>query len=195
MEVRHLLVAWLVLGVCFSMNWLFYLSLESFLLSFPIALLTVGLGFIGHELAHKFAAQRLGCVAEFRIWILGLVTALLFAFITRGSIIFAAPGAVYIQPKTSPFGISRRDNGYISLAGPATNVILAMVFFLLIGSWGVLDIIGRIGFQVNLWLAAFNLLPFGVLDGEKIFQWSRVVWVAITAPIWILVIVRYIGLV
>ena len=195
MEVRHLLVAWLVLGVCFSMNWLFYLSLESFLLSFPIALLTVGLGFIGHELAHKFVAQRLGCVAEFRLWILGLVTALLFAFITRGSIIFAAPGAVYIQPKTNPFGISRRDNGYISLAGPVTNVILAMVFFLLIGSWGVLDIIGRIGFQVNLWLAAFNLLPFGVLDGEKVFQWSRVVWVAITAPIWILVIVRYIGII
>jgi Zn-dependent protease len=177
------------------MNWLFYLSLESFLLSFPIALLTVGFGFIGHELAHKFAAQRLGCVAEFRLWFLGLVTALLFAFITRGSIIFAAPGAVYIQPKNSPFGINRRDNGYISLAGPVTNTLLAMVFFLLIGSWGVLDIIGRIGFQVNLWLAAFNLLPFGVLDGEKIFQWSRVVWVAITAPIWILVIARYIGLI
>ena len=29
----------------------------------------------------------------------------------------------------------------------------------------------------NSWIALFNLLPFGNLDGQKIFSWSKIVWI------------------
>jgi Zn-dependent protease len=28
----------------------------------------------------------------------------------------------------------------------------------------------------NAFIAVLNLVPFGILDGWKVFQWSRVVW-------------------
>jgi Zn-dependent protease len=32
------------------------------------------------------------------------------------------------------------------------------------------------GASFNAWIAMFNLLPFGVLDGQKIFDWNKIVW-------------------
>src|SRR5208283_2297059 len=56
-----------------------------------MALLSVCLGFILHEMAHRFVARRFGCLAEFRMSPMGLAVALvssLFGFV------FALPGAV-----------------------------------------------------------------------------------------------------
>ena len=44
---------------------------------------------------------------------------------SSSGIAFAAPGAVYIHGNY----ISREQNGKISLAGPATNIILRVVLF------------------------------------------------------------------
>jgi len=38
----------------------------SFIIALFISLFTLGIGFLLHELAHKFVAQRYGCFAEFR---------------------------------------------------------------------------------------------------------------------------------
>jgi len=35
---------------------------------------------------------------------------------------------------------------------------------------------------INLTLAAFNLLPFGPLDGKKIFESNRIVWFIVGLP-------------
>jgi len=32
--------------------------------------------------------------------------------------------------------------------------------------------------QVNAWLAIFNLLPLSVLDGAKVWYWSKPAWLA-----------------
>lgn len=187
-EVQHLLIAWLVIGFCFSVGAIFS---PRFVDTFTVALLTVGLGFIGHELAHKFTAQRYGCLAEFRVWPWGLAMALVFALVSRGQFIFAAPGATYITPIASSFGlgygISRKENGLISLAGSIVNIALATSFLFLIGFGGFLGLIGTQGYGVNLWLAAFNLLPFGPLDGQKVFSWNRLVWMGITIPLWAII--------
>jgi Zn-dependent protease len=29
---------------------------------------------------------------------------------------------------------------------------------------------------INAWFGTFNLFPFGVLDGAKVFRWSRATW-------------------
>lgn len=185
LETRHLLTAWLVIGFCFSAGAIFTPTV--FVDIFPIALLTVGLGFIGHELAHKFTAQRYGCKAEFRAWIWGLVLALVIAIISGGRFFFAAPGATYITPMARQFGLrfetSRKENGLISLAGPMANIALAIIFLFLNGFGGLVEF-STLGYEVNLWLAAFNLLPFSPLDGQKVLSWNRVIWAGITIPLW-----------
>ncbi|MFO7773178.1 MAG: DUF951 family protein [Dehalococcoidia bacterium] len=38
-----------------------------------------------------------------------------------------------------------------------------------------------LGAYVNTWLALFNLIPFGPLDGAKIFRWNKGIWLAAAA--------------
>lgn len=141
----------------------------NFIIMFGISLFTAGLGFLFHELAHKFAAQKYGCVAEFRAFDQMLYLAVGLAFFI--GFIFAAPGAVMIHGM-----ITRKENGIISLAGPLTNYILAMIFLGLLISYPSLSMIFSVGFFINLWLGLFNLLPFGNFDGKKILNWNRVIW-------------------
>ncbi|MBI2185472.1 MAG: hypothetical protein HYU39_11020 [Thaumarchaeota archaeon] len=187
-DLKHLFIAWVVLGLAFSARYMFRAP-SIFGLMLGVSLGTVGLGFILHELAHKFASKRYGCWAEFRISPWGLTMALIFAFISGGSFIFAAPGATYIVPGVSKYahGLTRRENGLISLAGPLTNLAVAAAFQVLSRSEGLLGLVGLVGYQVNLWLAAFNLIPLGGMDGRKILSWSLPVWLVVTIPLWILV--------
>src|SRR3990170_7431878 len=87
-ELNQLVVAWLVLGFCFSASAL--ITPASFPTMFAVSLITLGLGFVGHELAHRYVARSYGCLAEFRLWGLGLVMAVVFALISGGRMIFAA---------------------------------------------------------------------------------------------------------
>ena len=56
------------------------------------------------------------------MWVGGLLFALVTAFAV--GFVFVAPGAVYIHGNY----IKNSENGKISLAGPATNIILALLF-------------------------------------------------------------------
>lgn len=138
-------------------------------ITFCIALFTVGIGFLLHELAHKFVAQHYGCAAEFRAWDQLLYLAVALAIFI--GFIFAAPGAVMISGM-----ITRKENGLISAAGPATNYVLAMVFLGLLAVFPQWAEIFATGFSINIWLGIFNLIPFGPLDGKKVFNWNKVVW-------------------
>ncbi|MBI2146160.1 metalloprotease [Candidatus Woesearchaeota archaeon] len=142
-----------------------------FLLFFVIALFTAGLGFLLHELAHKFVAQRYGCAAEFRAWDQFLYLAVGLAVLV--GFIFAAPGAVMISGM-----VTRKENGHISVAGPLTNYILAFIFLGLLYLFPAWNLPFSIGFSINMWLGLFNLIPFGPLDGLKIFHWNKIVWTA-----------------
>ena len=197
-ELYALAAALLVLGLSFSMQYMFVgLRLLDILEIFLLTILVIGTGFLGHELAHKFIAQRYGCWAEFKLWTVGAIMALLFAVISRGYFIFAAPGAVYIASRSSYFGeaIDRRANGIISLVGPLVNVLAATIFGLALYAstfTGYSDlVIGNVfqfllvGLQINLLLGAFNMIPFFILDGQKVFTWDRRVWAAVAIPLWI----------
>jgi Zn-dependent protease len=165
-EIKDLLKAWLILGLAFAL----VLEGPSFdivmLKAFGISLLTIGLGFLFHELAHKFLAQRYGCLAEFRSFDQMLMLSLLISIF---GVIFAAPGAVMIQGH-----LTKKQNGKISAAGPAMNIILALAFMpLFITQTGVLGEIGKYGFIINAWLALFNMIPFAMFDGKKVWDWSK----------------------
>lgn len=185
-EVGQIIITWLVLGFCFSIGSLY--SPIRFMRAFLISLLTLGFGFLAHELAHRNIARRFGCWAEFRLWPLGLMMALIFALVSGGRFIFAAPGAVYIQPRSYIWSerITKREYGIISLSGPLMNIAVGAIFFFISLFGGILAEIGNIGFFVNFWLAAFNLIPFGMMDGYKVFRWSPKIWAIVALPIWLL---------
>ena len=176
-ERNDLIVSWLTISVAFAIVLTpGFFNVTSFVIAFPLSAIVVGTGFIFHELAHRQMAKRFGVHAEYRTWRTGLIIALVSSFM---GFIFAAPGAVYI------FGnMNNKENGLISIAGPATNIVIALVFFLLaflnINDW--VSLLGALGFRINMFLALFNMLPIGPLDGRKVFIWNPVAW-AITAGI------------
>jgi len=170
-ERNDLLISWLTISIAFSiLISRSFLNITSFAIAFPIALVTVGTGFIFHELAHRSVAKHFGAHAEYRAWQAGLIFAILSAFL---GFIFAAPGAVYIYGN-----ISRKQNGIVSIAGPATNIVVAIGFaFLALANINALtNTLGGMGMQINMFLAMFNLIPFGPLDGGKVFVWSKSIW-------------------
>ncbi len=170
-ELEDLAVSAVVIG--FSFAWIMRGVLGNFLLEFLVMLFSVGAAFILHELAHKFAAQRYGCWAEYRKWDTGLIIAFLLA-VSPLRMVFAAPGAVIISGGF--YGLPRRENGIVSAAGPATNLGLAMLFLLVSSSEGFLGVLAHFGLAINAWIALFNLIPFGPLDGSKIMGWSIQGW-------------------
>jgi len=147
------------------------------LIYFGISLLTVGIGFILHEIAHKFTAIRYGYWAEFRkdnsMLLIAVALASLVGFV------FAAPGATVIYSNDGR-GLSREQNGKISAAGPVINLLLGIPFagLVLIGSalmntsGNLLSQIGIFGIQINAMIAAFNMLPISILDGRKVMSWN-----------------------
>lgn len=191
-EVRDIIISMSVIAFIFA--YVFSgknLSNPNFIILLAITFIAVGLGFLLHELAHKFVAVRYGFYAEYRMWVEGLILAIVTAFF---GFVFAAPGAVYIHGQH----ISTEQNGKISLAGPATNIILAGGFFLLMQiSYPMLTFLGYLGllgFTVNSFLALINLIPFSILDGAKIFRWNPMIWLAAAAVAFIMVLYSFTGL-
>ncbi|MBI2860749.1 MAG: site-2 protease family protein [Chloroflexi bacterium] len=175
-ELRDLAVSALVLALAFgiALSGGFRAFQRPGVLAFVIvpALIAVSLGFIFHEMGHRLIARRFGYFAEYAMWPAGLAIALGFSLF---GFVFAAPGAVMIQPKTAWGPGSTREIGLISLAGPATNIGLALVFLALESIDPAL--LFALGARINAWLAIFNLIPFGPLDGAKILRWNAGVWV------------------
>jgi Zn-dependent protease len=140
-----------------------------------LSLIVIGTAFILHEIGHKVVAQRYGCWAEFRMSSNMLVLMLFIAILT--GFVFAAPGAVMI----SGYQITKEQNGKISIAGPLTNIALVFLFLPISFLWGFPGEIGRWGAWINGLIAAFNMIPFGVLDGRKVLAWERRIYVIVAA--------------
>lgn len=174
-EVEHLMLATVAftvaLALMFSGGIIGALSKGpiTFLLFCILSLISLAPAFLLHEFAHKFVARQYGCWAEFRADPAGLRFGILIAAIT--GILFMAPGAVMVAGNTT-----RPQFGRIALAGPVTNIVLwcfgyvALVLFG--GLLGLFDIVIQTWMWGNAILAAFNMLPFGPLDGRKIKTWS-----------------------
>ena len=178
-EVRDLIIAFFVISLCFAILYAGR-DFSGIITMLPIVMVGVGLGFILHELGHKFVSMKYGYWAEFKLWPQGLIFALISSFF---GFVFAAPGAVY----TYANHITDEINGKISIAGPIVNIVLALVFLAVAtmiypsafysGTAALIFIVCSLGFSINSFLAAFNLIPIGNLDGSKVLTWNIGIWI------------------
>lgn len=184
-ELKDLFFAWLIISLAFAILLSGSLSLSSLAFSFLLSSLTVGISFIAHELMHKYFAQKYGFKAHFVAFYNMLFLALAFSFL---GFIIAAPGAVYIIGR-----MSNSQNGKISLAGPATNLVLALlsISLLFLVPKSLLSMLFYYSFSINTLLASFNLLPIMPFDGKKVYNWSKPVYFTALALALTMLIIWY----
>lgn len=141
-------------------------------LTFIIWALALIIAITIHEFSHAYMADRLGDPTprlRGRLTLnplahldpLGTIALLLFRF---G---WGKPVPVDSYNLDNP----RRDGALISLAGPASNLILALIIsliFKILPPSYILGAISQILITMNIILAVFNLVPIRPLDGEKI---------------------------
>lgn len=175
MEILHLLLATAVLTTAIVLWLLFWEPAKTATLDlWQVILVATGIvltGFVLHEVAHKITAQHFGHWSEFRSSLGGLAFTLLLSYAFH--MLFGAPGATWHT------ATSVRDNGKISAAGPFTNLVIALIAVPFKSQGGHVDLLTIIADGVlvfNSFLAIFNLIPLGPLDGRKILRWNPVVY-------------------
>jgi Zn-dependent protease len=138
-----------------------------------------------HEAAHGYAARRYG---DNTAWMMGRVTLNPlkhidpFGTIILPGILLLAQSPVllgYAKPVPVNFGAlrnPRRDMVFVALAGPGTNIALALISALLLhvaqfvpepaSAWITWNLFNSI--IINVVLAVFNMLPVPPLDGGRV---------------------------
>lgn len=154
---------------------------------FTIIVIVIGLGYsiILHEIAHGWVADRLGdptARLSGRLTLnpiphidpIGTILVPFLMFFSPFHQIFGMAKPVPIDPYN--LQNQKKDTMIISLAGPLTNIIIALLLSLSIrvvmlfyanpgnSVFFVYDYL----ISINITLAIFNLIPIAPLDGEKI---------------------------
>jgi Zn-dependent protease len=136
-----------------------------------------------HEMAHGYAANALGDPTArlqgrlsgnplVHIDLLGSIIIPAFLFLTNAGILFGWAKPVPYNPYN--LKNQRWGEALVAAAGPATNLILALIFSVILRSADALGL--STAFQqvswyvvyINILLALFNMLPIPPLDGSKI---------------------------
>jgi Zn-dependent protease len=158
----------------------------------PVFILALLIALSVHEWAHAFIATRLGDPTPRHA---GRLTLNPLAHIDPiGAILFLIAGFGWAKPvpvNSSYFRNPRRDVLLVAAAGPASNLLIAVVCYtalLLLGgssqsAWELLGVGGTgnvaitffrqffgASLFVNLGLMAFNLIPIAPLDGSKVLE-------------------------
>jgi Zn-dependent protease len=190
-EIRDIIIADAVLTLAFTLVLSGGLGAKNLLSNFeyvlPMAALGVSLSFVLHELMHKFVAQHYGAMAEFRTSPFGLAITLVTGFL---GFLIGIPGATYIYSQS----FTKRQNGIVSLAGPATNLAIFLVFLIVrlslpASSTSYLASAASFVIFISLLLAFFNMLPIFPLDGSKVLAWNWKIYLVLMVAIFLLLVV------
>lgn len=164
-------------------------AIQQLILIAPVLLFSM----VAHEYAHGYAAFKQGDMTAYQLgrltWnpikhidpFMTILLPLILAFV--GGPIFGGAKPVPVNPRN--YRHYRQGDIIVSLAGVATNVVIAVVSVpLVIGvgflgasvpaltkPLGILQLMLVQGIFINLILAAFNLLPIPPLDGSHVFKY------------------------
>ncbi|MFK5925790.1 MAG: site-2 protease family protein [Desulfuromusa sp.] len=161
--------------------------METIISKIAIMLVPALLAIILHEVAHGYIAERFG---DPTARLLGRLTLNPFKHLdpigTIAIFIFGFGWARPVPVNPGNFRRPRRDMVWVALAGPSTNLLLAVLSALLLRGLGMLDrssfgdsqtlvqfitpVKMMVGFSlyINVLLGVFNLIPVPPLDGGRI---------------------------
>lgn len=151
-------------------------TLIELLFSSPIAFVIVGISLIIaitiHEFSHAWVADLLGDPTPRALNRVSLNP--LEHLDPIGTIAILLVGFGWGKPVPyDPYNLDnpKRDTLLIALAGPASNIILAIILAIILNfipSFGYAGFIMQYIIQINVMLAVFNMVPIVPLDGSKI---------------------------
>lgn len=155
-----------------------------------ITIVTLIISIILHEMAHAHAANALGdptARLQGRLSPNPIVHMdPLGSVIIPGLLMFMNAGVLFGWAKPvpynpynlkSPWGLpAQAGEGLVAIAGPAANVLLAVIFAVIVRFGDILSLpdsfisLSWYIVYINILLALFNMLPFPPLDGSKILS-------------------------
>lgn len=156
--------------------------MSGFLLNFIVTLPALLLSLVLHEMAHGIMALRLGDKTAAQRGRLspnplrhldrfGSLVLFLTYFTSSGTMMFGWAKPVPINP--GYFKNPQRGMGWVGIAGPTANFMLAAASALVLEHWiHTDDLLARVIFNVfrlNVILMVFNMMPVPPLDGSRIF--------------------------
>ncbi len=164
-------------------------QVQTFILIAPVLLFSM----VAHEYAHGYAALRNGDPTAYQLgrltWnpakhIDPFMTIILPAIsFLLGGVIFGGAKPVPVNPRN--YRNFKRGDIIVSLAGVTTNFVIALlcvplillVYFIgsrvapLAGPASIFQLMLIYGIQINIVLAAFNLIPIPPLDGSHVMKY------------------------
>ncbi len=151
---------------------------------FTISIIPVLLAITVHEAAHGYAAKHFG---DKTAYFLGRITLNpikhidpVGTVVIPGMLLLLSAPFLFGWAKPVPVNFSnlnnpKKDMMWVALAGPASNLIMAIIWAIILGLFKssgasyALFIIGmaQVGIMINLVLMLLNLLPIPPLDGGR----------------------------
>ncbi len=151
---------------------------------FTISIIPVLLAITVHEAAHGYAAKHFG---DKTAYFLGRITLNpikhidpIGTVVIPGMLLLLSAPFLFGWAKPVPVNFSnlnnpKKDMMWVALAGPASNLIMAIIWAIILGLFKssgasyALFIIGmaQVGIMINLVLMLLNLLPIPPLDGGR----------------------------
>src|SRR6478672_7189315 len=164
---------------------------QSFILVAPVLLFSM----VAHEYAHGYAALKQGDSTAYSLgrltWnpiphidlFMTIVLPLLMFLGSGGRMLFGGAKPVPVVPRS--YRNFKRGDIIVSLAGVATNLLIAIIcvpLIILVGfvagsvpalvdTGALIQTMLRYGIVINLSLLAFNLIPIPPLDGSHVFKY------------------------
>lgn len=180
-EFKHILIAAILMfalaatGFIPQYDRVTGISLSEKILSIVVLSSIYVIAFLGHEFSHRQTAKHFKLQTKFRLFKWGIVLTLVCLILPLK---FALPGAVVV------IGLENisRETGLCKLAGPLFNLIMGLILLgltflpFILYPWNFLFLVGA---SFNFMLGAFNMLPFGILDGDNIRKWKPKLWIVL----------------
>jgi Zn-dependent protease len=166
-------------------------TFQQFILIAPVLLFSM----VAHEYAHGYAALKQGDTTAYSLGRLTwnpiphidpfytIIMPLMAFVVSHGNMVFGGAKPVPVVPRN--YRDYKRGDIIVSLAGVATNLLIALLcvpLIIVLGIIGnavapfattaaILQAMLSFGVVINLSLVAFNLIPIPPLDGSHVFKY------------------------